>query len=428
MKIIQSLWTKPLYDGSNLISEQSRFSGGWLSHKHFLMAMSLSCLTIREQYPDINLITDKKGKRLLINDLQLPYSTALTELDRFNSYPSSLWAIPKVFSYSLQDKPFVHIDNDIFIWDKILEHLRDKDIIVQNFEYLTYDYAKILEVMYNSFSYLPEYLKGINISKFVTGEILVDTATYESANAGIFGGNDISFIKKYTDEVFKTVNKNKAHLDDKIGGFVNVVLEQLIFYRYARIHHKRISPFINEAYFDRFTTLVNFEYAPYNIKYIHTLGDFKKNEGICQQVEYRLKYYYPDQHRHILSYMKSIGIEYEGIDERRFSVFSHNLSKVAKAKDIEAAMDLPLKLSEGIKIHKKGKSHFIRGFEDENKLDAWNKYLLHFEDATFTGNDLLEAILESDISNHFDSTFIRENIYGTLCQHLTYTGYLTVDS
>ena len=50
MKVIQSLWTKPLFNKeSSLIKEQGRFSGGWLSNKYFTMAITVSVLSIKKQ-------------------------------------------------------------------------------------------------------------------------------------------------------------------------------------------------------------------------------------------------------------------------------------------------------------------------------------------------------------------------------------------
>ena len=39
-------------------------------------------------------------------------------LDELNDYPIELWAIGKLYAYGLQNEPFLHVDNDTFIWSR----------------------------------------------------------------------------------------------------------------------------------------------------------------------------------------------------------------------------------------------------------------------------------------------------------------------
>lgn len=428
MKIIQSLWTKPLYNNeSALIKEQGRYSGGWLSDKYFYMAITLSVLSIKKYYPNVELYTDSEGKKLLIDDLKLPYSKVHVILDQFNDLPSTLWAIPKVYTYSIQDEPFVHVDNDIFFWDKILNFANNSELIVQNFEYLTWDYAKVLDYMYKNFDYVPDIIKNIDIENYVKGEILVDFTSYESINAGIFGGSDLSFIKEYTNQVFEVVNKNLDKINNELGGFINVVLEQLIFYRMANEKNKVITPYIDQDYFTRFTTLVNFEYSPFNVKYIHCLGDFKKNKDVCEQIVYRLKYYFPKEYLYLESFLMKRGDYINSIDDEKFLIFSNNLAVMENLKTIDDVLKIPLFLSKNISLLEDYGKYYIKTNIENFELNNWNKYLIHFEETSITGEELLEAIYSSDIIKSFDKNFIRENIIGTLCQHLSYSCFLTIE-
>lgn len=428
MKVIQSLWTKPLFNKeSSLIKEQGRFSGGWLSNKYFTMAITLSVLSIKKHYPNIELYTDEAGKKLLIDDLKLPYSKVNVVLDQFNDLPSSLWAIPKVYTYSLQEEPFVHVDNDIFFWDKILNPLKNSDLFVQNFEYLTYDYAKILDYIYKNFEYIPEYLKNIEIEKFITGEVLVVDSEYASINAGIFGGKDINFLKEYTNEVFEIVNKNKEYITNDIGGFINVVLEQLVFYRLAAKRNKQITPLLNTDYFSRFITLVNFEYCPFNIKYIHCLGDFKKNLDICEQVEFRLKYHFPIFYNQTVKYLQQTEDYLDEFNSNKFIVFSHNLNSFESISNLEDVLELSIKLSDSVILNEIDGIYTIEGFNYTTELNNWNRYLIYFKDTSIKGNELLDAVYNSEIINSFDKNFIKENILGIISQHLIYTCFLTIE-
>ncbi len=80
------------------------------------MSWTLSCLNLRKFYENVELVTDEVGYRYLIEKLKLPYSSVRVELDCINTYPSSLWAIGKLYTYGIQNEPFIHVDGDVYIW------------------------------------------------------------------------------------------------------------------------------------------------------------------------------------------------------------------------------------------------------------------------------------------------------------------------
>lgn len=107
MKIIQSLWSKP-----------SLITGGWSEKTFYYMSWALSCLKLKEFYNSVELFTDKKGKEFLIDRLQLPYDKVNIVLDDLNEFNSRLWALGKIYTYSIQHEPFIHVDGDVYIYGK----------------------------------------------------------------------------------------------------------------------------------------------------------------------------------------------------------------------------------------------------------------------------------------------------------------------
>ena len=103
MKIIQTYWTKPMFHTSEEL--YNRIKGGWPAMHYALSAMAYSCLSIKKYYPDIELVTDSFGMELLIDVLDLPYKNVNLALDKFD-VNLNLWALAKVYSYSLQEEPF----------------------------------------------------------------------------------------------------------------------------------------------------------------------------------------------------------------------------------------------------------------------------------------------------------------------------------
>ena len=65
-------------------------------------------------YTDNQGIEDLNRVLPLFDDVKLD----LQELHD-NNVPSSLWAYPKILAYSKETEPFLHIDNDVFLWEKL---------------------------------------------------------------------------------------------------------------------------------------------------------------------------------------------------------------------------------------------------------------------------------------------------------------------
>ncbi|MCD8029667.1 MAG: hypothetical protein LUF85_02210 [Bacteroides sp.] len=206
MKIIQSLWSKPATE-----------TGGWSHQAFYLMSWALSCLKLKEFYDSVELYTDKKGKELLIDTLQLPYDKVHVVLDDLNEYNPTLWALGKVYTYSLQKEPFLHVDGDVYIWDKFPDSFAQAPLIAQNKEE-NYEhnilYAK--QLVANGFEFEP-YLNPRYDPDII------------EANAGILGGNDIDFFQLYTNKVFEFIATNKERIESRgqhADGYINTIFEQ----------------------------------------------------------------------------------------------------------------------------------------------------------------------------------------------------------
>ena len=187
MKIVQTLWTKPMFQKSGDL--YNRLQGGWPTLKYALCAMVYSCLSIKKYYSNIELVTDSNGYKLLIENFGLPYSNINVSLNDFNADPN-LWALAKVYSYGLQKEPFIHVDNDIFIWAKFPDRIENASLCSQNIETLTLDYQDGLNIINTH----------IPAKKNIYNEYSDNTnfGTIYAVNAGILGGNDLDFINTYS--------------------------------------------------------------------------------------------------------------------------------------------------------------------------------------------------------------------------------------
>lgn len=280
MKIVQSLWTKPLLNRKD--GSYSRSNGGWLSEKDYLLALSYSSLKLKRHYPDVELVTDKKGKELLIDMLGLPYSDCHICLDQFNNLSPLMWVVPKVFSYSVVDTPFLHVDNDVFIWGRFPRHIEVAELAVQNMEVNFDFYYDALDYVKN-FRHLPKYIasyKGRN-----------DSVT--SVNAGIIGGSDYDFYQEYISEVLEFLKMNKDFLNDNQVGKLTVIIDQFFFYSLALEKNKKITPLIDTVSPDYLEALAFYK-TPILSKFIHAVGGAKKDPLVSELVSQYLRYEFPE--------------------------------------------------------------------------------------------------------------------------------------
>lgn len=287
--IVHSYWSKPYFT-----TEADK--GGWNKNIFHFMSCAFSCLKFNE-YHKISLITDKAGKELFIDKMGLPYHQVSTPLDLLNNeYPEYLWAIGKLYTYSIMEKPFIHVDNDIFIWEPLGQNLLSAPLVAHNLE-VSYSHNKIFFTdILNKFRYVPDIL----IESFRLNN------NVNEINAGILGGTDIHFFKEYCSLAFDFVDKNLDIIRklDRPGMF-NVIYEQFLFYALAKSKSRKIEYLITEEVDQHFLGLTDFWESPQKRKYIHTVGAYKTWYIIGEQIAHRLYKEYPEYyHRIIKLYQK----------------------------------------------------------------------------------------------------------------------------
>lgn len=296
MKIVQSFWSKPSYKKKN-VKLHDRNNGGWTDKKYNYFSWTLSCLQFREFYDQVELVTDEIGYNILIEKLKLPYTKVDVCLDKINHYHEDLWALGKIYAYSIQNTPFIHADGDVFIFEKFEEHFEHAPIVCQNSEIGYTLYKEIFEAIQNHFAYIPEdILNYYNTFGEVNG-----------VNNGIVGGKAILFFKQYTDKAFEFIDKNADHLSKINIGLFNIIFEQALLYSMA---HKEEIPV--EFYFDNinqgFDGICDVLGSSFERSYLHALGPYKTVKTVPVQIEDLLKRSYPDYYHNIIRLLKTYQI------------------------------------------------------------------------------------------------------------------------
>jgi hypothetical protein len=254
-------------------------------------------LQLRKFYDEVELITDRYGHGLLIDKMELPYTNVRVEMDVLNEYHPQLYAIGKIFAYSLQDKPFLHVDSDVFIWERFRPELEKSSLICQNIEngaYYNRWYLNVFLEMAKNLDQYPHYMDG-SINK--NGCIV-------SLNAGILGGNDIGFFREFTREARAFVDNNAHKLSGIRVDLFNCIYEQFLAYAMAEARGVPIACY-NPDFTEIWTNVMDFTGVPRHVKYIHAVGKLKKTRSVVEAMEDRLEMDYPDQYFRIMNLLRT---------------------------------------------------------------------------------------------------------------------------
>jgi hypothetical protein len=161
---------------------------GFTKYSDFLFTTALSIYCASRHFPEVQFISTKWGVDLF-KQLKLPitnYSTALEEIKNISRF---FWAYGKLIAYNEQDKPFVHIDNDVFLWYPLPERIIKAYLCFQSHEPFNlpgYGYYRKLKPCFKNAPVKPQ-------------TIVDNPVTDYAYNCGICGGNDLSIFKEWQD-------------------------------------------------------------------------------------------------------------------------------------------------------------------------------------------------------------------------------------
>jgi hypothetical protein len=184
MRAVWSFWSKPFHAYKGSI---------WGHPLQHMLAWGLSLQTARAHYPETVLITDIPGKRFLIDQLGLSFTHVSTELDRLKDVSMDWWAIGKLVAYSLQDRPFLHIDSDVFLWKRLPSHLETAPVIAQAPEHFDTQHDRFSPTM------VEQAFATHNLPLPIEWEWARsrDPFHFREENCGILGGCDTAFLRYF---------------------------------------------------------------------------------------------------------------------------------------------------------------------------------------------------------------------------------------
>ncbi len=278
---------------------------GFLTPEFHWMSWALSCLQIKKFYDKVILYTNDEGKHILIDQLQLPYTDVVVEHNHFKMPHKLLFGLVKIFTYSLQKEPFVHVDSDFYLWSSIPKNVLQAELFAQNPEIdktqngNVQAYIAEIDKMYK-YKYNMRFFENIKEKTTQNGHIVAD-------NMGIFGSNDIDFVQDYCRKVFQFVDNNLENFNTyrPSKANTNLVTEQLFFTYLAKEKNKKVSYLMDKLlHLDEYGFLNKIYHKP-QIPFTHLVGDFKRNARTIMHVEKILQHDYPQYYERIISVCKN---------------------------------------------------------------------------------------------------------------------------
>ena len=286
MRAVWSYWSKPFRD---------QHGCPWTSPTHHLLSWVLSLQVARPHFETTMLVTDAEGARLLIDGLGLPFDHVSTELDSLHNLDSRWWVLGKLLAYSMQEQPFVHIDNDVYLWEPLPPRILTADILGQNLERFEFD--------------RDSWYKPQRLNQFIqraNGWVPKEWAWYAGERGetavccGIFGGQNIDFVRQYADTAleFATHPRNaSAWLELRDLADHCVLLEQYLLNAMLTYHNRHASESTQvelRCLFDSVSDGVvvgahsdamgsQSEFV--GVGYTHLMGSLKKNPRTADQLE-----------------------------------------------------------------------------------------------------------------------------------------------
>lgn len=307
MNVIHTYWSKPS------IQSKGDHSSSWLSEKHHAMSWAFSMLRIKKLGHTIILYTDSAGYDWLINKLGLPYDEVKTELDCLD-IPENLWSLAKIWVYSQQKEPFIHIDGDVYIWDDaFFQNIDDLSIVCQHIErgypYYEEQYHSLLQA---KFLLPPEYFPS-------------DPDLFENRalNCGVIGGNAFQLFENLweTSSTLYYKNKEKCRvLTEKY----NTLFEQYLIHAIADTLHLKIKPVFTQKMIFNDDFYVEFHSVPFEKKYVHLLTASKRTVRLLKELENRLQYEFPVYFQKIVSIYEAVN-DFSDLSEQ---IINDNIRKI----------------------------------------------------------------------------------------------------
>lgn len=158
-------------------------TSGFLSFQDMMASTCLAVMTAKKHFNKVEFVTNDFGAKM-VKLLGLPVDISL-ELNKMDGISGFWWAYGKILAYSSQNEPFVHIDNDVYMFSGLPERMKNAELVFQSKEIMGkpgYGWYDVLRPCFNEAPVKPKEI--VEIRDF-------------AYNCGIAGGNNFEFFKEH---------------------------------------------------------------------------------------------------------------------------------------------------------------------------------------------------------------------------------------
>lgn len=287
MRAIWSFWSKPYLE---------QRVGIWVNTLEHLLAWSLSVETARQHYSETALYTDDLGASVLVDRLGLRFDEVSTSLNCLEDADPGWWSMGKFYVYREQTRPFVHLDNDVFLWKPLPDDVAAAQVFAQHPEEVTFDQPY----------YQPAIIERALAT--VPGTWLPAEWTWYrqrreqqmAACCGILGGRNLDFLQHYANCAIRLLehpcNRQAfATLADRVEHMV--LVEQWFLCACLEYHRANAASQFGDVapryLFESWDEALN-PMRTALLGFTHLIGTAKSDQAIARRLERRVARDYPD--------------------------------------------------------------------------------------------------------------------------------------
>lgn len=262
---------------------------GFRRFSDFLFTTALSAHCASKHFKEVQFVSSDWGIDLM-KELKIPFTSYSNKLNEMKNVSRYFWAYGKLLAYNLQTEPFVHLDNDVFLWDPLPKKILNARLCFQShepFHLPGYKYYGMLKKCWDKAPVRPQ--------------IIVDNPVDDFAyNCGICGGHDLDLFKEWIkcSEEYIFAPENQEYFFKK---FDNVLIHQNLFHEQyflaSLIKAHKLRKEVRVLDKDAMTISVKYRYT-------HLWGTTKSDRGLMGKVWMRLAEEDQEMFNRILDFSK----------------------------------------------------------------------------------------------------------------------------
>jgi hypothetical protein len=161
-------------------------SSGFVCFSDLLYTTALAVTMSRRHFKEVQFMSSDWGIKLF-KKIGLPVTEFSTDLNHMKTVSKFFWAYGKLLAYKKQEKPFIHVDNDVFLWKKLPDRILNAQLCFQSKEFFDlpgYKYYYMLKPCFDEAKVKPQVIVNNEIDDF-------------AYNCGICGGHKLEFFKEW---------------------------------------------------------------------------------------------------------------------------------------------------------------------------------------------------------------------------------------